>query len=147
MCGALLLSLTLSLSLSLSAWGRGGGELQLQLLRWFLLPTVTIDHVTFFTTRNVFCSSWRVLLWEARARGGMLGGSKVHLGPRNAGNKSLLSYRAGHGITGYGGFCPSSESIPIPVKEGPSAIPFSGVSIPRGAPGARAALRVAPCTL
>ena len=104
-------------------------------------------------SRHFFYHSERLLQqltsppWEARARGGMLGGSKVHLGPRNAGNKSLLSYRAGHGITGYGGFCPSSESIPIPVKEGPSAIPFSGVSIPRGAPGARAALRVAPCTL
>ena len=141
-------SLSLSHSLSHSPLG-GAAEASFScsFCGWFLLPTVTIDHVTFFTTRNVFCSSWRVLLWEARARGGMLGGSKVHLGPRNAGNKSLLSYRAGHGITGYGGFCPSSESIPIPVKEGPSAIPFSGVSIPRGAPGARAALRVAPCTL
>jgi hypothetical protein len=47
--------------------------------------------------------------------------TKVHLGPRSAGNKSLLSYRAGHGITGYGGYCPSSESIPIPIKEGPSS--------------------------
>ena len=58
---------------------------------------------------------------------GMLGGSKVHLGPRSAGNKSLLSYRAGHGITGYGGYCPSSESIPIPIKEGPSGMGAQGV--------------------
>ena len=58
----------------------------------------------------------------------MLGGSKVYLGPRSAGNKSLLSYRAGHGITGYGGYCPSSESIPIPIKEGPSGMGAQGVS-------------------
>uniref|UniRef100_A0A7S0VGR9 Uncharacterized protein n=1 Tax=Hemiselmis tepida TaxID=464990 RepID=A0A7S0VGR9_9CRYP len=43
-----------------------------------------------------------------------------HKGPRQAGNKSLLSFRAGHGITGYVGFIPSTESIPIPHKEGPS---------------------------
>ena len=60
-----------------------------------------------------------------------MGESKVHLGPRNAGNKSLLSYRTGHGITGYVGFCPSSESIPIPVKEGPSSIPGAEVRAPR----------------
>jgi hypothetical protein len=59
----------------------------------------------------------------------MLGGSKVHLGPRSAGNKSLLSYRAGHGITGYGGYCPSSESIPIPIKEGPSGMGAPGVGV------------------
>lgn len=41
-------------------------------------------------------------------------------GPRTAGNKSLVSYRAGHGITGYVGYIPSAEAIPIPVKEGPS---------------------------
>lgn len=51
----------------------------------------------------------------------------MHLGPRSAGNKSLLSYRAGHGITGYGGYCPSSESIPVPIKEGPSAMGAHGV--------------------
>jgi len=49
-------------------------------------------------------------------------GGTMHMGPRSAGNKSLLSYRAGHGITGYGGYCPSSESIPVPIKEGPSAM-------------------------
>jgi hypothetical protein len=43
-----------------------------------------------------------------------------HKGPRTAGNKSLISYRAGHGIVGYNGYIPSWESIPIPVKDGPS---------------------------
>jgi len=44
-----------------------------------------------------------------------------HKGPRNAANKSLLSYRAGHGITGYVGCIPSSEAIPIPTKGGPNS--------------------------
>mmetsp|Transcript_51889 Transcript_51889/g.105644 ORF Transcript_51889/g.105644 Transcript_51889/m.105644 type:complete len:411 (-) Transcript_51889:125-1357(-) len=42
-----------------------------------------------------------------------------HKGPRTAGNKSLISFRAGHGVVGYVGYTPSWESIPIPVKEGP----------------------------
>ena len=45
---------------------------------------------------------------------------KHHKGPRNAGNKSMISFRAGHGISGYVGYIPSSESVPIPIKEGPS---------------------------
>ena len=63
-----------------------------------------------------------------------MGGPQMHLGPRSAGNKSLLSYRAGHGITGYGGYCPSSESIPVPVKEGPSAMGEQGIHRERGQP-------------
>ena len=43
-----------------------------------------------------------------------------HKGPRTAGNKSLVSFRAGYGITGYVGYIPSSEAIPIPSKGGPS---------------------------
>jgi len=35
-----------------------------------------------------------------------------------AGNKSLLPYRLGVGITGYTGFIPASENISIPVKRG-----------------------------
>jgi hypothetical protein len=66
----------------------------------------------------------------------MLSGSTVHLGPRNAGNKSMLSYRAGHGITGYYGYCPSSESIPIPIKEGPAAMGEQGVSPAKTLPAA-----------
>ena len=35
-----------------------------------------------------------------------------------AGNKSLLPYRIGVGVTGYTGFIPASESIAVPVKRG-----------------------------
>jgi hypothetical protein len=42
-------------------------------------------------------------------------------GPRTAGNKSLVSFRAGYGVTGYDGYIPSAESIPVPIKEGPAA--------------------------
>jgi hypothetical protein len=42
----------------------------------------------------------------------------MHFGAGTAGNKSLMSYRAGHGISGYAGFCPSNEAIMIPAKQG-----------------------------
>ena len=45
-----------------------------------------------------------------------------------AGNKSLLPYRLGVGITGYTGFIPASENISVPVKSGPA----SRASLERG---------------
>ena len=42
----------------------------------------------------------------------------LHFGAGTAGNKSLMSFRAGHGITGYAGYCPSSEGLMIPTKLG-----------------------------
>lgn len=42
----------------------------------------------------------------------------LHFGAGTAGNKSLMSFRAGHGITGYAGYCPSSEALMIPTKLG-----------------------------
>ena len=58
-----------------------------------------------------------------------------HKGPRQAGNKSLIGFRAGHGICGYNGFIPSSEAIPIPAKEGPSSRAGPTANKDRGQPG------------
>eukprot|EP00283_Hemiselmis_rufescens_P025427 CAMPEP_0173463004 /NCGR_PEP_ID=MMETSP1357-20121228/67643_1 /TAXON_ID=77926 /ORGANISM="Hemiselmis rufescens, Strain PCC563" /LENGTH=84 /DNA_ID=CAMNT_0014430791 /DNA_START=121 /DNA_END=372 /DNA_ORIENTATION=- len=57
-----------------------------------------------------------------------------HKGPRNAANKSLLSFRAGYGITGYVGVIPSSEAIPIPTKGGPNNRPGDGADKHRAQP-------------
>jgi hypothetical protein len=47
----------------------------------------------------------------------------MHNGPRHAGNKSALSFRTGHAVSGYTGYCPSQEAIPIPTKAGPNEAP------------------------
>lgn len=57
-----------------------------------------------------------------------------HKGPRTAGNKSLVSFRAGYGITGYVGYIPSSEAIPIPSKGGPSTRAGPGANKERAQP-------------
>ena len=46
----------------------------------------------------------------------------------------LPEQRAGHGITGYVGFIPSTESIPIPNKEGPSCRAGQDSDFRRAAP-------------
>jgi hypothetical protein len=35
-----------------------------------------------------------------------------------AGNKSMLGYRAGFGVPGYTGYIPSKESFQLPIKHG-----------------------------
>lgn len=42
----------------------------------------------------------------------------VHMGPRTAGNKSLMTFRTGVGVSGYVGYIPSCDAIPIPIKVG-----------------------------
>ncbi|KAJ1486470.1 hypothetical protein T484DRAFT_1789449 [Baffinella frigidus] len=58
----------------------------------------------------------------------------LHFGAGTAGNKSLMSFRAGHGITGYAGYCPSSEALMIPTKLGPSERAGPDASKDRGQP-------------
>mmetsp|Transcript_73488 Transcript_73488/g.119272 ORF Transcript_73488/g.119272 Transcript_73488/m.119272 type:complete len:434 (+) Transcript_73488:93-1394(+) len=58
-----------------------------------------------------------------------------HKGPGTAGNKSLISFRAGHGVCGYNGYIPSSESIPIPTKEGPASRAADNTNKERGQTG------------
>ena len=61
-----------------------------------------------------------VLFWHTSNR---QTAEPMHNGPRNAGNKSALSFRTGHAVSGYTGYCPSQEAIPIPTKAGPNEAP------------------------
>ena len=47
-----------------------------------------------------------------------IGRGEHHKGIGQAGNKSMLGYRAGFGVPGYTGFIPSTESLLLPTKEG-----------------------------
>jgi len=45
-----------------------------------------------------------------------IGADHHHKGTGQAGNKSILSYRADIGVPGYTGYIPSSATIPLPIK-------------------------------
>jgi hypothetical protein len=49
-----------------------------------------------------------------------IGKGDHHKGCGQAGNKSMLGYRAGFGAPGYTGYIPSDESFVLPTKAGPS---------------------------
>merc|ERR1719274_159001 len=55
-----------------------------------------------------------------------LGKGNHHKGLGTAGNKSLRSFRSGFGITGYAGYIPSTEAVPVPSKDGPSLRDIGG---------------------